>query len=66
MSMVFRGYRDAPPAGPVKDNVFFNNTTKKLYRYDGKKWVEFEPDIRIYEAKPDDPYKAYDRAMGII
>ena len=68
MAYLFRGYLDTPPKAPQKDNVFFNKTSKKLYRYDGEKWVEFDPNMKIYnsELRPADPYKAYDKAMDVI
>lgn len=67
MHYIFRGFCDLPPNGPQKNNIYFNNKKQKMFRFDGDNWLEFKPDPKIiHTIQQDDPYKAYERAMGIL
>lgn len=58
------------PTNPKIGDWWVDTSTnpKKLYRHNGIRWVEFNPNMKIINdtLPADDPYKAYDRARGVL
>lgn len=59
------------PVNPRPGDWWIDESSKarRIYRYNGIRWIEFNPtNMKIMDdtPKPEDPADAYDRAMGIL
>ena len=61
-----------PPTSPSPGDLWYNTSDNEFYVFDdARRWITVDNDdlvtnIIMHDDVADDPYKAYERAMGVL